>query len=125
MVLPHYFYCYRGVTINFLPSPWYYLEIQIFPIYLLRYYRRITAFPITVSLSTVVHKVLKETCRDCWIQARSSSSAQPTVKAVTTTGKSTPLRVGYLSRPTGMFYPIPCTEFCTAHCTMGQNAGNF
>ena len=44
MVLLHYFYCYRGVTVNFLPSPRYYCEI--FPIY-----RGITAFPITVSLS--------------------------------------------------------------------------
>jgi len=42
---PDYFYPYRGVTVNFLPSPRYYREI--FPIY-----RGITAFPITVSLST-------------------------------------------------------------------------
>jgi len=46
-VIPHYFYRYRGVTVNFLPSPRYYREI--FPIY--RGYRGITAFPITVSLS--------------------------------------------------------------------------
>ena len=30
-VIPHYFYRYRGVTVNFLPSPQYYREI--FPIY--------------------------------------------------------------------------------------------
>ena len=27
MVIPHYFYRYRGVTVNFLPSPRYYREI--------------------------------------------------------------------------------------------------
>jgi len=30
-VIPHYFYRYRGVTVNILPSPRYYREI--FPIY--------------------------------------------------------------------------------------------
>jgi len=30
-VIPHYFYRYRGVTVNFSPSPRYYREI--FPIY--------------------------------------------------------------------------------------------
>ena len=54
MVIPHYFYCYRGVTVDFLPSPRYYREI--FPIY-----RGITAFPITVSLSTETDLVKQKT----------------------------------------------------------------
>ena len=45
-VIPHYFYCYRGVTVNFLPSPRYYREI--FPIY-----RGITAVTAELPLSLV------------------------------------------------------------------------
>ena len=53
-VIPHYFYRYRGVTVNFSPSPRYYREI--FPIY-----RGITVVTVELPLSPLpCHSLIQE-----------------------------------------------------------------